>query len=72
MTLSGLLRGKKRLLELEKFLQLRLDGLFITSGFFLSWKPVSTCIFNPSLAARNLFEALSFWRQPTTYLELSL
>lgn len=49
MSISGFLGRKKIFSELEKFLQRRLDGLFIMSGFFLSLKLVVTCIFNPRL-----------------------
>lgn len=69
MSISGFLSRKKIFSELEKFLQLSLDGLFITSGFFLSLKLVVTCIFNANLAARNLLEVISFWWECTSYME---
>ena len=70
MGISGCLGRKKIFSELEKFLQLSLDGLFITSGFFFSLKLAVTCMFNANLAARDLLEVISFWWEGTTDVEL--
>lgn len=68
-SISGFLGSKKILSELEKFLQLSLEGLFVLSGFLLPLKLVVTCMFNATLAARNLLEVISFWGERTSYAE---